>query len=124
MTLILARFIGIYLIVAGLMLFAKPDRFKIAYTSLMGNREQKVHLCALSGALYGGPFALDFPNTEDGHIDPSLTELALTIALARYEKSHPEELEDKTIKLWFYGNEDDPLLQRAIDVHDALLKEF
>jgi len=76
-----------------------------------------LNLCAISAGTYGATFKLDFGGTD--HIDPSMTEVALSLAIAEFLKSEPNGLNGKTLKL-FYQAKDTSLVEKANDVKTKL----
>ncbi len=77
-----------------------------------------LNLCAVSAAILGGPFTSNFDGKD--HIDPSMTEVALALAIAEYVKAHPGGLNGKTLKLFYFGTSADALVKRAEAVKSAL----
>ncbi|MFA5250482.1 MAG: hypothetical protein WC371_03645 [Parachlamydiales bacterium] len=90
--------------------------------------ENTLNLLAISGSIFAG----NFKNTNLNHLDPSITQIALTLAIAKYKKQHPsgsDSLEGKTLKLFYYkkgpaeenpAQSTNPLLQKAITVRKEL----
>ena len=76
------------------------------------------NLCAVSAAIYGSLFTSPFGT--NSHIDPSMTEVALALAMAEYLKSNPDGLKNKELKLFYYGASTDALVQRAQAVKGEL----
>ncbi len=66
------------------------------------HNQDTLNLCAISASIYGGKFASKGPWRN--HIDPSITELALCLALVKCQKNHPDLLKDKEIKLFYLGH--------------------
>lgn len=69
-----------------------------------------------------GYFAGRFSNPEYEHLDPTITQVALVLALSWFEDSHPNSLDGYRICLFYLGNplEPTPLFLKAQQVHKAL----
>lgn len=76
------------------------------------------NLCAVSAAIFGEPFTSKFDGKD--HIDPSMTEVALALAIAEYLKGAPDGLDGKTLKLFYYGKDGDALVAKAKAVKNTL----
>ena len=86
------------------------------------HKETVLNLCCISAAIYGGPFCTLW----DGvlHLDPWITEVSLTIALARHQKKAPESLDGLTFKLFYHPKYlPESLRKRALSVHEELCRE-
>ncbi|MGD2170290.1 MAG: hypothetical protein PVI40_08635 [Chlamydiota bacterium] len=81
------------------------------------HKQKTLNLCAISASIYGGEFAKAGPGKD--HIDPSISETALCIALVEYLRDNPRKLDDKIINLFYLGN-NQALVTKARDVKEVL----
>ncbi|PIS00436.1 MAG: hypothetical protein COT84_07510 [Chlamydiae bacterium CG10_big_fil_rev_8_21_14_0_10_35_9] len=79
--------------------------------------QNTLNLCAISASIYGGEFAKAGPG--GNHIDPSISETALCIALVEYLRENPHTLDDKIINL-FYLDNNQALVTKAMEVKEVL----
>lgn len=86
------------------------------------HQQDTFNLCALSASIYGGRYVFPFSGEENSHMDPSITQEALSLAIFEYSQKDPRGLDDKTLKLFYFGSEQNPsaLMTRALDVEQAL----
>lgn len=80
--------------------------------------ESTLNLCALAAGIFAGRFS----NPEYGHLDPTITQVALVHALIQCDLSHPKTIELYRIRLFYFGNplEPTPLFLKVQQVHAAL----
>jgi hypothetical protein len=82
-----------------------------------------LNLCAISASLYGRPYVSQFGQEE--HLDPSITLLALTAAIVDIQRERAQDLEGKTINLFFRGSgqagsDRSPITEKAQSVFTAI----
>lgn len=78
------------------------------------------HLCAVSAVIYGGNFVSKFDGNP--HLDPLLSQVALTLAIAKCKKKNPTAFQGKTFNLFYYRSANNPtqLTNRADQVKREL----
>lgn len=81
--------------------------------------EQVLNLCVVSAGIYAGRFR----HPEYQHLHPSITQVALVLALSTYNRQHPSVLDAVAIRLFYFGDPEipDPLFTVAEDVHSTFL---
>lgn len=103
-------------------LFTAIEKIKKSYLSAIEifveqvdeHKQTELNLCPVSAQIFAGPFRAK----EFGHLDPFITEFALSQAIAEYKETKRNFLEGKTISLFYYDNpkptvEDTRLFEKA-----------
>ena len=81
--------------------------------------EQVLNLCAVSAGIYAGRFQ----HPEYQHLHPSITQVALVMALSTYNQRHPNALDPFALRLFYFGDPaaPTPLFTVAEEVHSTLM---
>ena len=81
--------------------------------------ENVLNLCAVSAGIYAGRFR----HPEYQHLHPSITQVALILALSKYNHQHPSVLNAFLLRLFYFGDPEVPnsLFMVAEDVHATFL---
>ena len=89
------------------------------YFGRSSHGQDTLHLSAVSAAIFAGKYRHPAYN----HLDPSVTQVGLVMALADFERVYPNALDGLSFNLFYFGDVADPtpLYERAVAVHDALL---
>jgi hypothetical protein len=89
------------------------------YFGRASHGQDTLHFSAVSAAIFAGIYRHPTYN----HLDPSVTQLGLVMALADFERVYPNALDELSFNLFYFGDATNPtpLYERAMSVHDALL---
>ena len=81
--------------------------------------EQVLNLCAVSAGIYAGRFQ----HPEYQHLHPSITQVALILALTTYNRQYPNALDPFALRLFYFGDPavPTPLFTVAEEVHSTLM---